>query len=228
MTESRAYHGLHLDIADAGTDRVCYVLLPEGLKEEGLAWMESASSKYGVSVVIISGMDWNDSLTPWSADGIFRKEKPFGGDAELFQKGLGEDYLPYIEGLLHVSKPRRYLVGISLSGLFAVWAMYRSDLFTGVASISGSLWYDRFADWVSGRCPSPTVQQVFLSLGDREKNTKDRRMATVEDETRRIYECIGGENLRKTFLLEEDTTHFSPVIPRLEKALEWLFGEKEK
>ena len=40
-----------------------------------------------------------------------------------------------------------------------------------------------------------------------------------------LPEGLKGDGADVTFLLEEDTTHFSPVAPRLEKALNWLFKE---
>lgn len=219
MIETRTYHGITLDIVRSTPDRICYILLPEGLKDDGRIWMEDAAGRYGISLVVMSGMNWNDDLTPWSADGVFRKSKPFGGRAELFLKDLRDDYFPNIESILGIRNPERYLIGISLSGLFAVWSVFKCDLFDAVASISGSLWYDGFASWTEGRKLSERVVKVFISLGDREKKSKDRRMSTVEDETLRTVENLKGKGASVEFILEENTTHFSPVVPRLEKAL---------
>lgn len=219
MIETRTYHGITLDVVRDSTERICYILLPEGLKDDGRIWMEDAAGRYGISLVVMSGMNWNDDLTPWSADGVFRKSKPFGGRAELFLKDLRDDYFPNIESILGIRNPERYLIGISLSGLFAVWSVFKCDLFDAVASISGSLWYDGFASWTEGRKLSERVVKVFISLGDREKKSKDRRMSTVEDETLRTVENLKGKGASVEFILEENTTHFSPVVPRLEKAL---------
>lgn len=209
-----------------GSGRVCYILLPEGLKDDGRAWMESAAAKYGVNVVALSGMDWNDSLTPWSAAGVFRKAKPFGGNAAGFLTELGGRIFPDIEARIGLGQPaERCLAGISLSGLFALWAAFSSDLFTGIASISGSLWYDGFAEWTKGRTLSPAVKRIFISLGDREKNSKDKRMATVETMTREVVDTLRTKGATPEFLLEADTTHFSPLVPRLEKAFDSLYGK---
>ena len=226
MIETRTYHGIVLEIARAESERVCYILLPEGLKDDGKAWMEDASGRYGVNIVVMSGMDWNDALTPWSAEGVFRKAKPFGGHADLFLKDLREDFIPAIESSLGLKKPERTLAGISLSGLFAIWSVFRCDLFCGIASISGSFWYDGFPEWVKGQTLSPAAGKVFVSLGDREKRSRDKRMATVEEKTTEIVESMKEKGADVTFLLEEDTTHFSPVVPRLEKALGALYQQK--
>lgn len=225
MTETRSYHGITLDIAKAISDRLCYILLPEGLKEDGQAWMENASKKYGITIVIISGMDWNDSMTPWSAEGAFKKGKPFGGHAESFLSSMKNDYFQSIESSLGIKHAVRSIVGVSLSGLFALWAGFRCDLFTGIASVSGSLWYDGFADWADKHTLSPAVEKIYLSLGDNEKKSKDKRMANVESATQQIIDSLRSKEKAVEFSLEKNTTHFSPVVPRLDKALESLYWE---
>lgn len=53
----------NLDIkAVAGaTDRICYLLYPAAVSGQ---WMEHAAALYGVSIAVITGMDWNNDLTP--------------------------------------------------------------------------------------------------------------------------------------------------------------------
>ena len=62
-----------------------------------------------------------------------------------------------------------------------------------------------------------------MLLGEKEKNAKDKRMATVEERT------IAAANILKeetdasiTFELVEGT-HFSPIMPRLERAFEVVY-----
>lgn len=219
---------MSLDIARADSERVCYILLPDGLREDGLKWLEPASAVHGVTLVAMSGMDWNDTLTPWSADGVFKKAKPFGGHADIFLKDLREDFFPSIEASLGLKKPERYLTGVSLSGLFAVWCCFKSDFIQGAASISGSLWYDGFAEWAESQSLSPAIRRIFLSLGDREKRSRDSRMSTVEDATMKVVESLRSKGGDVKFILEENTTHFSPLIPRLDLALAGLFPDNDK
>lgn len=120
MITTRAYHGLEFSIARFCNSRICYILLPEGLKEDGLKWMEEASQHYACTIVTITGMDWNDALTPWPAKGVFKKEKDFGGRAQDFLKELPGEYFLSIETTIGVKNAERTLVGISLSGLFAI------------------------------------------------------------------------------------------------------------
>ena len=222
MVKTCAYHGLEYTVAKFCNDRICYILLPEGMKEDGKKWMEEASQRYACTIVTISGMDWNDALTPWPAKGVFKKEKDFGGRAQDFLKELPGEYFLSIETTIGVKNAERTLVGISLSGLFAIWASTKTDIFTGIASISGSLWYDNFAEWFKEVQINPAVKKFFLSLGDKEKKSKDARMATVEDATNAVAEAIRAKGFSVEYIIDEGT-HFSPIVPRLDLALKSLY-----
>lgn len=61
---------------------------------------------------------------------LFQAEK---ADCPLFYLGLRKEFTE-----------RRVFIGIagySLAGLFALYALYKTDVFTRVASMSGSLWF---------------------------------------------------------------------------------------
>ncbi len=222
MVSTRSYHLLDIAVAPISSERVCYILLPEGLKEDGLKWMEKAAESFGHSIVCLSGMDWNTQLTPWSADPVFKKAKPFGGNADVFLKQMTEDYFPSIESQLGLTKAVRTLAGVSLSGLFAIWSATKCDLFNEIISISGSLWYDNFTAMLRESKISDNISRIYISLGDKEKQTKDIRMATIEDATRETVDILNGKGVDTRFVLEENTTHFSSLTPRLDKALSMM------
>lgn len=223
MLLSRAYHQLSFDAAKAPEGgRVCYVLLPAGQLEDIRKWAERAAAAHGCSIVLVSGMDWNRDMTPWPADGVMKDRKKFSGGAVLFLKELLEDHIPSVEQWLKISSPKRYLIGISLSGLFAVWALSRTASFAGIGSVSGSLWYDGLADWAR------TAQfncgtSLYLSLGVKEKNTPDKRMATVEDATKDVASILEGKGVSVDFEMVPGT-HFSPAAPKFDRALAALLG----
>lgn len=218
MLISRAYHQLTFEIAaDPGNRSVCYVLLPQGAVSEVGKWADKASAELGCNIVLISGMDWNNDMTPWPADGVMKKEKSFGGGAGVFVKSLLEDYVPNIERWLKLELPKRYIIGVSLSGLFALWLLFRTDRFDGLASVSGSLWYDGLVEWVSRNEPA-SASRLYLSLGVKEKQTPDKRMARVEDCTNAIADLLkaGGQDVVYEMV---PGTHFSPLAPKLGRAL---------
>ena len=235
MVELQTVNGIDLSVVKVESRRVCYVLLPGGLMSDGADFLEEAAARYNVNMIVVSGMNWNDDLTPWPADPVFKREKPFGGKAASFLKTLEEGIIPEAErafGLVHSghisqeeqSPIERYLVGISLSGLFALWSAHCSDSFVGLASISGSFWFPQFEDWVLTHSLSKSVHKVLISLGDREKETRNRAMSSVEENTVSIVSHLRAAAADVDYRLEEGTTHFSPIVPRLAVALDSLFG----
>lgn len=224
MIESRAYHGLKFTIARSEGNKVCYILLPEGLHKDGMQLIETLSEKFLCNIVLVTEMDWNGNLTPWAAPGVFKKEKPFGGHSGDFLKGLLGEYFPSIEGALGLHKPDRFLVGVSLSGLFAIWTLFQTDSFKAVASISGSLWYDRFVDWSLKQTLVNSTARIYLSLGDKEKNSKNARIAEVENATGQIVKQLAACGCEVDYQIIEGT-HFSPIVPRLEQALNIILAK---
>ena len=204
------------------TDKVCYLILPEGVSKDLSADLQELAERFSLSFVMVEGADWNDDLTPWPAPGVFKKAKPFGGQASAFLTKLCNEIVPKAEGELGLTNPQRTLMGVSLSGLFAVWTAFNTDVFQNVISISGSLWYDGFAEWVRTHEISPKVEGICLLLGEKEKNAKEKRMATVEEKTSEIAAMLKEKCQGKVVFELVEGTHFSPVVPRMEKALERL------
>ena len=206
------------------TNRICYMILPEGIRKDLDDGLKGLSEKYGVSIVIIEDVNWNDDLTPWPAEGVFKKAKPFGGKAATFLDKLTHEIIPNTEKDLGIEDAERTLLGVSLSGLFAVWSVFDTDAFTNIISISGSLWYDGLVEWMQEQTPSPQLERVCLLLGEKEKNAKEKRMATVEVRTLVAANILKEKtNASVTFELVEGT-HFSPIMPRLERAFEVVYG----
>lgn len=205
--------------------KICYMILPEGIREDLSEGLERLAEKYCVSIVVINDVNWNDDLTPWPADGVFKKAKPFGGKAASFLDKLTCEIIPEAErNMAIVGAAERAILGVSLSGLFAVWSMFHTDAFTNIISISGSLWYDGFTDWIKQNTPSPDVKKVCMLLGEKEKYAKDKRMATVEEKTVAAADFLKEKS--QAFVMFElvEGTHFSPIMPRLERAFERVYG----
>ena len=177
-------------------------------------------------LVSMEGADWDRDLSPWSAEGVFRGQS-FTGGAEDYLRRLTEEAVPALEEKLPRPVRSRLLAGYSLAGLFSLWAGYRCGLFDGIASVSGSLWYDGFLDFMRENALSPSVKRICLSLGDREKNAKNPRMAKVEDATREAAELLRERTgLPVPFELNPGG-HFRDVPERIAKAVLYLVGEKE-
>lgn len=205
------------------SDKIYYMILPQGIREDLSEGLERLAEHYGVSIVVIEDVNWNDDLTPWPAEGVFKKAKPFGGHAAVFLDKLTRAIIPEAEKHLDIEKPERTILGVSLSGLFAIWSAFNTDAFTNVISISGSLWYDGFVDWTKENIPSPSIRKVCMLLGKKEKLSKDKRMATVEECTHAAADILREKTSASIVFEVVEGTHFSPIMPRLERAFEVVY-----
>lgn len=130
-------------------------------------------------VVSLPVRDWAVSLTPWPAPGLRRGSADFGGRAN---ETLGEvaAAIGDIERGHGLSPTRRAICGYSLAGLFSIYAFARSGLFAAFASVSGSVWYEGWADWLRALPLDGTGRFAYLSVGSREKHAPNPRMRSVE------------------------------------------------
>ena len=214
MSTSRTFHSFHLDISTCESNRICYILLPERLKESESTWLDRMAETLSANMVVVSNLDWESDLTPWKAPGL--KTGEFAGKAQSFLDRLTGDLLISIENSLRINRPERYICGVSLSGLFALWASCKKDIFKGVASVSGSFWYDGFIEWISEN--RPNADKFYLSLGEKEKDSKNPRLAKVDEATKHIYGLLNVIGADVYFEYNEGN-HFGPLIERIEKAI---------
>lgn len=206
------------------SNKICYMILPEGIKGELCDGLKALSEKHDISIAVIEDVNWNDDLTPWPALGVFKKAKPFGGKAAAFLERLTNEIIPKTERELGIEDAERTLLGVSLSGLFAIWSAFNTDTFANIISISGSLWYDGLVEWMKEQTPSPQLKKVCMLLGEKEKNAKEKRMATVEERTLAAADILRAKSQAAVSFELVEGTHFSPIMPRLERAFEVVFG----
>lgn len=175
-------------------------------------------------IFAIEGEDWNGDLSPWQAPAVFRRGEAFAGRGADYLSFLCKKVIPQTEERLGLDVKERGLLGYSLAGLFAVYAMYETTLFQSIASVSGSLWYDGFLDYIKEKEPAGKVQKVYLSLGSRERYVKNERMARVEECTALAKERFLELGISCVF--EKNAgNHFYQMEERMEKALRFLLTE---
>ena len=214
MSISRIFHSFHLDISACDSNRICYIILPEKLKESEKEWLDRMADTLSANMVVVSNLDWETDLTPWKAPGL--KTGEFAGKAQSFLDILAADLLVNVESSLKINKVERFFCGVSLSGLFGVWASCRRELFEGVASVSGSFWYDGFTEWMAGH--HSTANRFYLSLGEKEKDGKNPRLAAVQEDTDKVIAMLKAAG-KEVFFEYNEGNHFGPLIERIEKAI---------
>lgn len=160
--------------------------------------------------------NWNHDFSPWTAPAVFGQEDFTGG---------GPAYLEMLLTKVVPAVRERWpdaplvLAGYSLAGLFAVWAAAQTDAFDGVASMSGSLWFDGFGEYM--QAAACHARRVYLSVGDKEKRTRNVRMQQVEAASRTLYEQLMAQGIAATFELNQGN-HFQQVPERIAKGINWI------
>ncbi len=190
------------------------------------SWIEPAAKKYGTGIAVITGMDWQNVFSPWPAKGVPKGDPDFKGESPEFLKLLQTSVIPRIETSVGATKDvKRTLVGVSMSGLFALWQWMLCDTFTNIASLSGSFWYEGFTDWMRSR-PVPEKQgEAFFLLGDQEPKSKVKAFNSVGENTQSIVNILSSAGIDVKFQ-SVPGNHYSDPIPRLEKAFAAIYGGK--
>ena len=134
------------------------------------------------------GTGLDDELSPWPADGVWKGQAPYKGQAAEHLRWMMEECVPQVEAeisSLMQDRPCRssqandgdaarflpVIAGYSLAGLFALWAAWNSGYFQRVACVSGSLWYPGFTDYIRDNAPKSGcgemtgLEKAYFSLG---------------------------------------------------------------
>lgn len=100
-------------------------------------------------------------MTPWSAPPVKKNSDPFTGGADDYLNLLTQKIIPAAENNMN-GISRRYIAGYSLGGLFALYSLYKTDAFSGAASVSGSLWFEGFKDFVFENKMKTKPERVYF------------------------------------------------------------------
>ncbi len=216
LTKTLKIGRLTCDCTAAGSRRITYMIAPMALDKGPV---EALAKRHSTNIVVVHGLDWDDDMTPWPAPGVYPEDADFKGRAAEFLDLLRGGVIPDAERLPGMEASEgRDLIGVSLSGLFALWAWMQGDDFDDIACVSGSFWYNGFADWLCGEGVRPKSGLAYFSLGELEGNSKDHpRFRSVRQATARVIDALHRNGIRTKFLRTAGT-HYAPFIPRLEKA----------
>ena len=125
----------------------------------------------------------------------------FKPGAESFLKILTDDIIPQTEKRLGAPPSLRVLCGYSMAGMFSLWAATRTEIFTRVGSFSGSLWYPGFTRYLEKTPFKGQIERVYISVGDREKLSRDPQMALTESAAQDCAELISKKRIPVRFEL---------------------------
>lgn len=175
------------------------------------------------TLVTVSGLNWEAELSPWTAGNLFKYSEMFTGGADTYLQFLTQQVLPLAEAGLN-GILWRGLAGYSLAGLFTLYALYKTDLFSRTASMSGSLWYPGFKDFALQNTLCKTPQHLYLSLGDKEARARNQYLKTVQQCTEELaahYRSLGIN----TFYELNPGGHYRNIISRSAAGIKWLLTQ---
>lgn len=174
-----------------------------------------------LNLAVISDINWNDEMSPWECAPLYKNDSPYTGGADRYLEKLTGSIIPAIKDELGAEPLYTAIAGYSLGGLFALYSLYKTDVFSRAVSASGSMWYPSFSEYVEKNDFCKIPSKVYFSLGDKEARTRNALLSTVEDKTRKIYEHYKDSGINTTFEMNQGN-HFKDADLRLAKGIAWI------
>lgn len=175
------------------------------------------------TLVTIDNLDWNHDMTPRDSPAAFKNGEPFTGGADDYLRLLVGDILPRAEKDLAGTPAWRGIAGYSLAGLFALYAIYQTDIFSRVGSISGSLWFPELKQYILTHEPKRPPDRIYLSLGDKESKTRNPILRSVQQDTEEIYDFYRAMGVDAVFQLNPGN-HNHHAAERTAAGIAWLLS----
>ena len=192
----------------------------EGQKVYGAA---QATGCPPFTLVAISNLDWNHDMVPWDGPSSFKNAEPCTGGADDYLRLLTEEIIPTAEKGIAGVPCWRGIAGYSLAGLFALYAIYQTDLFSHVGSMSGSLWYSGMKEYIFSHEPKRRPDCIYFSLGDKESKTRNPVLRSVRQNTEEIQAFYQAKGIDTVFQLNPGN-HYDHAVERTAAGLCWLLS----
>ena len=176
------------------------------------------------TLVAISDLDWNQDMAPWDSPAAFKNGEPFTGGADDYLRLLVEEIIPRAEKELVGPPAWRGIAGYSLAGLFALYTIYQTDVFSRVGCMSGSLWFPGFKEYIFSHEPKRRPDCIYFSLGDKEAKTRNPVLKTVQENTEEIQTFYQNKGIDTVFQLNPGN-HFVQGIERTVAGIQWLLSK---
>lgn len=173
------------------------------------------------TLVAISGLDWDHDMAPWDCPPIFKSAQPCTAGADDYLSLLTGTILPTAEEHLLGTPQWRGIAGYSLAGLFAVYAIYRTDVFSRVGSMSGSLWFPGIKAYIFSHACKRQPDCMYFSLGDKESKTRNPILQSVRQNTEEIQAFYQEKGIDTVFQLNPGN-HYNHAVERTAAGIGWL------
>jgi len=164
--------------------------------------------------------DWNRELSPWDAPGVFGSDG-FGHGADDTLTFVEGRLIPYIREKCSLAEDIPVILGgYSLAGLFSLWCMHQTDIFSAISAVSPSVWFPGWMEYTEKRAAK--AEYVYLSLGDKEPRTRNAVMSSVGECICRQHELLSENESVKDCIFEwNEGNHFRESEVRCAKGFAW-------
>ena len=130
--------------------------------------------------------DWQREMSPWHAPALSKDGEAFSGGADVYLESLLSAILPWATERIHGKASFIGIAGYSLAGLFALSALYKTDVFSRVAGMSGSFWFPGFKEFCKENTMKILPEKLYLSIGDQESKTRHPILKTMQKNTEEL------------------------------------------
>ena len=175
------------------------------------------------TLVTISDLDWNYDMAPWDSPPAFKNASPYTSGADDYLRLLTEEIIPTAEREISGVPRWRGIAGYSLAGLFALYTIYQTGLFSRVGSMSGSLWFSGMKEYIFSHEPKRWPDRVYFSLGDKESKTRNPVLRSVRQNTEEIHTFYQSKGI-DTVLQLNPGNHYNHAAERTAAGICWLLS----
>ncbi len=175
------------------------------------------------TLVAISDLVWNHDMSPWDSPPAFKNSEPLTGGADDYLRIMTEQIVPTAENGIIANPQWRGIAGYSLAGLFALYSIYKTDVFSRVGSMSGSLWFPGFKEFIFSHNPERRPDFIYFSLGDKESKTRNPILCSVQQNTENIQTYYQSQGISTTFQLNAGN-HYDHAAERTAAGIYWLLN----
>lgn len=176
------------------------------------------------SLISISGLDWNHDMVPWDHPPVFKNSPPCTAGADAYLELLTGVLLPAAEAKLPGIPAWRGLAGYSLAGLFTLYALYHTGIFSRAASVSGSLWFPGIQEYIFSHETVRSPDCLYFSLGDKEAKTRNPILQTVQKNTEAIQAHFRNKGIHTVFA-QNPGNHYNHAAERTAAGIAWLLTQ---
>ena len=165
--------------------------------------------------------DWQREMSPWPAAALSKDGEAFSGGADVYLESLLSIILPWATERIRGKASFMGVAGYSLAGLFALYAMYKTDVFSRVASMSGSLWFPGMRNFCKENTMKILPEKLYLSIGDQESRTRHPILKTMQKNTEELLGYFRSLGIPCKYELNPGN-HFQDVNLRCAKGISEL------